>query len=114
MNMYSRSFYGESEEKTLLPENYDGTAFQNSKEESKECTECEAAPKSESVSEAGLFKSGGALSFLSGLFGGLPNIKMPKIGTEEIIILTVAALLFFNKDGDKECAILLLVLLFIG
>ena len=111
--MYSRSFYPEAEEKTMLPENYDGTAFQPPSE-GEDSAECSLSPKpSEAVAEAGLFK-GGSLSLLSGLFGGLPSIKMPKIGTEEIIILTVAALLFFNKDGDKECAILLLVLLFIG
>ena len=109
--MYSRSFYGEGEEKTLLPENYDGTAFQSSQPSDNAAAECQAP--AEAVSETGLFK-GGSFPILSGLFGGLPNIKMPKIGTEEIIILTVAALLFFNKDGDKECAILLLVLLFIG
>ena len=109
--MYSRSFYGEGEEKTLLPENYDGTAFQNTQQNDNATAECQVPL--EAVSETGLFK-GGSLPILSGLFGGLPNIKMPKIGTEEIIILTVAALLFFNKDGDKECAILLLVLLFIG
>ena len=111
--MYSRSFYGESEEKTLLPENYDGTAFQSAHPEELEAHETVAQETANDPSEVGLFK-GGSLPILSGLFGGLPNIKMPRIGTEEIIILTVAALLFFNKDGDKECAILLLVLLFIG
>lgn len=111
--MYSRSFYPEGEEKTMLPENYDGTAFQNSSAEEGETQEASARISPADSQGSGLFKSG-SLPILSGLFGGLPGIKMPRIGTEEIIILTVAALLFFNKDGDKECAILLLVLLFIG
>ena len=112
--MYSRSFYPETEEKTHLPENYDGTAFG-----APSAGEGESVPASlpEKMCEpestkVGLF--GGGLPILSGLFGGLPSIRMPKIGTEEILILTVAALLFFNKDGDRECAILLLALLFIG
>ena len=112
--MYSRSFYPEGEEKQMLPENYDGTAFQNPLTESGDEAECSVSPKADgSVTETGALK-GSSFPILSGLFGGLPNIKIPSIGTEEIIILTVAALLFFNKDGDKECAILLLALLFIS
>ena len=36
-----------------------------------------------------------------------------KIGLEEILIIAAAAFLFFSKDGDIECALMLLVLLFI-
>ena len=59
------------------------------------------------------------MPFLSGIFGdggllGGLNLKMPKIGTEEILILATAAFLFFSKDGDKESAIILLLLLLIN
>ena len=69
-------------------------------------------------------------SVLTGLFGRLPTltsifkggsgfldslpIKMPKIGSEEILILGIAFFLLFSKNGDKECAIMLLLLIFIG
>ncbi len=33
--------------------------------------------------------------------------------TEDLLILAVAAILFFSKFGDKECALMLLFLLFI-
>ena len=61
-------------------------------------------------------------SFLSrlpfgNLFGGiLGNGKfgLQKIGTEEILIIATAAFLLFSKDGDKECAIMLILLLFLS
>ena len=36
------------------------------------------------------------------------------IGTEEILIIATAAFLFFSKGGDRECALILLLLLFIN
>ena len=110
--MYSRNFYPEAEEKSRLPDNYDGTAFGPS--ESEECASAAIQEPMEDSKSTPVSIFGGGSSLLSGIFGGLPSIKMPKIGTEEILILTVAALLFFNKDGDRECAILLLALLFIS
>ena len=50
-------------------------------------------------------------SFFSGMdFGKLSFLR---IGTEEILIIGLAIFLFLSRDGDKECAILLLLLLFI-
>ena len=116
--MYSRSFYPESGESSI-PENYVGTAF--SEVASTESHE-ESAPKEESSTPtAALAKSEGILSsfanipFLSSLFKGDGGLfKMPKIGSEEILIIAIAALLFFSKDGDKECALILLFLLFVS
>ena len=58
-------------------------------------------------------------SIFSGLFpsGKIPflsSLSLPKIGTEEILIIAAAAYLFFSKDGDKECAIMLILLLFVN
>ena len=64
---------------------------------------------------AGLFSG---IPFLSGLFGG--QMKLPaglgikKLGLEELLIIGTALLLFFSKNGDKECAILLIAVLFIS
>ena len=52
-------------------------------------------------------------SFLSDIFKKA-NFSLQKIGTEEILIIATSAFLFFIKDGDKECAIMLLLLLFLG
>ena len=49
--------------------------------------------------------------------GGLlpPSLfKDMKIGTEEILIGAIALFLLFSKSGDKECALMLLLLLFIN
>ena len=59
-------------------------------------------------------------SILSGLFGTLPQkflsgsiLEGFRLGSEELLILAAAALLFFTRGGDKECAIMLVLLLFI-
>ena len=81
-------------------------------------TKEEPSPESEAVETGGI---------LSGIFDKLPirslftggspldlsRIKLPRIGTEEILIAGLALFLFFSKDGDRECAMLLLLLLFI-
>ena len=52
---------------------------------------------------------------IGGLFdcGGFFKDGHLSLGTEEILIIGIALLLLFNKSGDKECAIMLLLLLFI-
>lgn len=47
------------------------------------------------------------------LFGRLP-FHLPRFEGDDFLIIGVAALLFFSHDGDKECALLLLLLLFVG
>ena len=61
----------------------------------------------------------GNIPFLSGLFEGgkipfLSSVKPPRIGFEEMIIIGAALLMFFSKNGDKECAVILILLLFIS
>lgn len=55
---------------------------------------------------SGLFKGGG--------LGNFSSLKLPRLGTEEILIIAAAAFLFFSKDGDNECALMLLLLLLIN
>ena len=126
--MYSRSYYPEASERVSLPENYDGTAFMETTEQSDLNTaevsfiddsivsgnESQEEKKDESV-----FAGIGKMPLFSGLFGkggilGDLGFKMPKIGTEEILIIATAAFLFFSKNGDKESALILLLLLFIS
>ena len=125
--MYSRSYYQE-EEKLTPPENYNGVAFSQNIESPNETGEQVFAnssefltpPKPEYTKEAShdsesVLTGLSNLPLLSGLFGKCGNgIGLPKIGTEEILILAAAAFLFFSKNGDKETAIILLVLLLIN
>ena len=104
--MYTRSY---NEDGSLsLPEGYGGTMLEPERNERE--------MKDERTVEASAPPIGG---FLSGLSGGLSSLLRPfapnefKIGTEEILIGAVALFLLFSKNGDKECAIMLLLTLFI-
>ena len=136
--MYTRSYYGE-ENKITVPENYDGNAFiQESEAEDPKIApmpthsgETKISPReeptfveeedSEACAEA-VRERGGFLSSvfkklpLQGLFsqGGIFNGQGFKIGGEEILIIALAIFLFFSRDGDRECALILLLLLFIN
>jgi len=92
--------------------------FDNSQDDAQKTTETSAEfPENyEKKAEgdglfASIFRGGHKASFLD----NLPFIKNGKfdIGTEEILIVAVALFLLFSKSGDKECAIMLLLLLFV-
>ena len=125
--MYSRSYYPESE-RMSLPDNYDGTAFMErpTLETAEEIVEPPLSDNADSQVFKGtdepkhrqqsLLESIPLLSGIfgkGGLFGGL-GLHSPTIGTEEILILATAAFLFFSKTGDRECALILLLLIFIN
>ena len=101
--MYTRSFYPDEPMSPVLPENYDGTAF----------TDSEPIPQQEPKEEPA--QTASAIPLLGGLnLPFLEGLKMPKIGTEELLIIAVAGFLLFSKNGDKECALILLFLLFVS
>ena len=114
--MYSRNFYTEKDV-PMIPENYDGTTFREEPSvekcdtgapfEEKDRQEDLPKPDKEDV-PAGIFSG-----IAKNLFGGF-SLKMPKIGSEEILIIATAIFLFLSKDGDIECAIILLLLLLIN
>jgi hypothetical protein len=123
--MYTRSYYPDGTGRMNLPENYDGCAFTD-----------EGRPPAEDTAKVSFIPEGGGCescqagclnhghgsgqgSFLSGIFGsegilGGLNLKLPTIGTEEILIIAMAAFLFFSKWGDKESAVMLLLLLLVN
>jgi hypothetical protein len=101
--MYTRDF-GSDEGRRSVPDSYCGNLF---------AEDGETAVHNE-LSE----NKGGAASILNSLFGKkldlktLPFLKKG-LGSEEILIIAFAAFLFFSKGGDKECAIILLLSLFL-
>ncbi len=116
--MYTRSYYPEVQEKITLPDNYDGTAFTDQPKEDAEIIETATLPQDDKEEES-ILTSITRLPFLSGIFGkgglfGDVGLSMPKLGTEEILIIATAAFLFFSKNGDKESALILLFLLLIN
>ena len=125
--MYTRSYFNETDQAPRPPENYDGNAFKEEaprqteeKTEGKTAEVNAGAQVSENSKARGASPLGGLFTAgISSLFGGrgipiLSSLSLPKIGTEEIILIAAAAYLFFSKDGDRECAILLLLLLFVN
>ena len=124
--MYTRT-YTEERSGIIIPDSYGGTALieniQNEKgngedrgknpwEDAKK--ETNAANESEETAEA--FSPLSKIkvpSFLSNILG-FDNFSLQKIGKEEILIIAAAAFLFFSKEGDRELAIILLLLLFLG
>ena len=83
-----------------------------------------AVAETEPATEPESLPTGGFLSGimeglpLKGIFSGLSGFNLERlglnrIGTEEILIIGLALFLFLSREGDKECAILLVLLLFI-
>ena len=130
--MYTRSYYTDSGERINPPENYDGTAFlDDGKSDGGENVQSSAAPNKNPwespaptqevhacAENESVLSSFSKFPFLSGIFGGssslLQSLKIPKIGTEELLIIGAAIFLFLSKDGDRECALILLLLLLIN
>lgn len=135
--MYTRSYYG-GEEKLSVPENYDGYAFseemnkvqtsdntekQEEKNELKapwDIQNCESEEKAEEVAAKPREHEGVFYALMEKLpFGKmLGNMNFFKngaidFGTEELLIIGIALFLLFSKNGDKECSLILLFLLFI-
>lgn len=124
--MYTRS-YAEEKSGILIPESYGGTAFSESNisarqvgEERHTSTQQESdITDQKNEREASVEETFNPISkikipsFLSNIFN-FNNFSLQKIGKEEILILTAAAFLFFSKEGDRELAIMLLFLLFLG
>ena len=139
--MYTRSYHPE-EEKIKVPENYDGNALREEirddaplsltltksigetkisprddipkiEEEATESTEAEKKDTDDAV-KVGMFERFTQNGFLGKRLGGLIRLNNFKLGSEEILIAAIALFLLFSKDGDIECALMLLLLLFIN
>ena len=101
--MYTRDF-GTEEARRSVPDSYCGNLFSEESEAPVHSENCEEKETS-SVFHSLLTKPFD--------FKSLPIFKKG-FGTEEILIIGIAAFLLFSKGGDKECAIILLLSLFLG
>ena len=104
--MYTRSYTREND--TSLPDGYGGTMLGCDDAPVREEPECKEASAPGMSLLARLMPRGIGGILPPSLFGGL------KLGTEELLIGAIALFLLFSKSGDKECAIMLLLLLFIN
>ena len=109
--MYTRAYFQE-DEKINIPEKYNGNAFTEGSGEPVVAEAEDAQPAMANAEHRG----DGILGLFSHLGGGLfPAIgrigRDLHIGWEEILIIGIALFLFLSKGGDRECAIMLLLLL---
>ena len=117
--MYTRSYDGDLQKRPLPPPNYDGTAFLEDKTPENIDTGTtipENKQKNDRMEETVQTSAGIGFSLpfgLGSLFSG-HGLRIPKIGTEEILIIATGLFLLMSKDGDLECAILLFLLLLIN
>ena len=116
--MYTRPY--DDKRDIFIPESYNGTAFREDRrsEEPPPTREASANPNenclhNEEAEPAGSFFSKITTgNFLGNIFKN-DKFSLQNIGTEEILIIATAAFLLFSKNGDKECAIMLLLVLFL-
>ena len=110
-----------------VPENYSGIAVEEARayeaerispesqsvnaEPFYEC-ECDEACEADTIPK----KRGRPLPFLQKIEGLLHKLPfhLPRFEGEDFLLIGAALLLLFSKNGDKECALILLALLFIG
>ena len=104
--MYTRDF-GAADTETAIPEAYCGNLFS---EEKRVLHNDEETEEKEDHGILSVFRAFKEKPFD---FKKLPFFKKG-FGTEELILLGIAAFLFFSKDGDKECALILILTLFLN
>lgn len=122
--MYAQSY---QDEKLLgIPDTYSGTALRDTQgllnEEAERSTEVSASKnpwenesKDESAEKSGkgwLSDVFDSITSQLGLKARTRNFNL-KFGTEELLIIGVAAFLLFSKERDIECALMLAALLLI-
>ena len=131
--MYTRS-YSDDGHGIIIPESYGGTLLRDDERvireepsdaleekdelaknpwEGEKQKEKKIHKEDESVSAFSPLSKIPFANFLPNIFKNV-NFSLQNIGTEEILLIATAAFLFFTKNGDKECAMMLLLLLFLS
>lgn len=128
--MYTRT-YDRNPGEIIIPERYGGTSFSQSSTDDKsacDAEECVAknpweneedihtsvAQTDEEAVETSSFKEKlSSIGIVSKIFNN-DLFSLQKIGKEEILIISTAIFLLLSKEGDKECAVMLLLLLFMS
>ena len=132
--MYTRNYIDDGGGMNI-PQNYDGIAFDTDIPDAKNTVAAsvgekkisppdvkseasESAQASANIENTGIFGSFfqkfGLKNILPSSIGSLFQLDQFKLGKEEILLIGIALFLLFSKEGDKECAIILLLLLFVN
>ena len=134
--MYTRNYIDETGG-VSIPQNYDGIAFDTDISDAKNTVSATIGerkispmeqmppPEPEAVQAStneqlgnglfgNLFGKIGLKNMLPGSLGSVLSLDKFKLGAEELLLIGLALFLLFSKEGDKECAIILLLLLFVN
>ena len=130
--MYSRS-YTKDEGRIKLPDNYNGTALLSHEDPAPEVIYTEPkrreikigvkpeveieedTPEVECLCAKEKDEGEGFLGGILNKIGSLFDLhRFPKLELEDILLIALAAFLFLSKNGDKECALMLIILVFIN
>ena len=106
-----------------IPKNYNGTYFYEGTDNKNGSITDESTQKSDVYSET-IFEDTGTSNSIQESNIGNENVFerifgkdirpcIPKFDAEDLLLLGLAAFLFLSKSGDKECAIILALLIFI-
>ncbi len=115
--MYTGNYFSKEKE-ISVPLDYSGSAF------TEENTADSPSMNDDAEATMAGVRSGGIFEAITSIFpigrilpDGMKNalhLEKFKIGTEELLIIALALFLFLSKEGDKECAIILFLLLFVN
>lgn len=117
--MYSRSYNDDTplpQSHSHLPHGYDGTALIEPPPcQNDTCDEC-GSPPQESAEECFCNdkkrKPPSLFDNILGIFGG-GRLSFDDIGIEDLCLIGLALFLFFSKNRDRECALMVAALLLI-
>ena len=114
--MYTGNYYSK-ESITQVPPDYAGSTFKDEavsgvSEVGTDSEQVMGSPRGDGILETlgSIFPIGRILP--EGVRGAL-HLDRFKLGTEELLIIALAVFLFLSRDGDKECALLIALLLLI-
>lgn len=134
--MYTRNYVDDGVG-VNIPQHYDGIAFDTDIQDTKNTVsatigerkispqdtpasfEPEDTPVSAPIETQGglfgnIFGKLGFKNLLPSSLNSILSLEQFKLGKEELLLIGLALFLLFSKEGDKECAIILLLLLFVN
>ena len=106
-----------------IPKNYNGTYFLEDTSDNKDGQDENTGARCEKTEDYHMKNSecdqkstctDGKWGFFEKLFGKDIKPCIPKFDAEDLLLLGLATFLFFSKNGDRECALILAMLIFIS
>lgn len=115
--MYTGNYFSKEKEITV-PLDYSGSTFTGDGANAQSMMNDGTEETVAGAKSGGIFEAIASAIPIGRLFpDGIRNalhLESFKLGTEELLIIALALFLLLSKEGDKECAIILFLLLFVN